>query len=198
MTCLSTGEQECPPRASLDGYKPPDRCREVNHSSFPPAVVHLDLISSVSEVMAIDTELVQPIAERFNLSLIAFGNVISDPSVPYYGSAVLSNPWGTELEPAPVSPYKNSVAYNILSGTIKNVYNAHRGIEGNDNIKVYPSYMTGNTGTTNRYCSRTSDELTPFDRHQILLEVVGEHLSVQSCEWYRDEYFGNDPHRKRE
>ena len=101
--------------------------------------------------MAIDTELVQPIAEKFNLSLTAFGNLISDPSVPYYGSAVLSNPWGTELEPAPVSPYKDSIAYNVFSGTIKTVYNAHRGLEGNDNIKVYPSYMTGNTGTTNHY-----------------------------------------------
>jgi hypothetical protein len=26
------------------------------------------------------------------------------------------------------------------------VYNAHRGLEGGDNIMVYPSYLLGNTG----------------------------------------------------
>ena len=98
--------------------------------------------------MHIDTELVQPIAEKFNLSLTAFGKVVSDPSVPYYGSAVLSNPWGSQLEPSPISPYKDSIAFDLLSGTIKSVYKAHRGLEGNDGIKVYPGYMTGNTGTT--------------------------------------------------
>ena len=37
--------------------------------------------------MEIDTELVQLMTEKFNLSLIAFGNVIPNSSVPYYGSA---------------------------------------------------------------------------------------------------------------
>ena len=97
--------------------------------------------------MEIDTELVQPIDERFSLFLAAFGNVISNPSVPYCGSAVLSNPWGSQLDPSPIPPYKDSTAFDILSETIKSVYKAHRGLEGNHDIEVYPGYMTGNTGT---------------------------------------------------
>ena len=59
---------------------------------------------------------------------------------------MLSDPWNTKLEPAPISPYRNSPAFRVLSGTIKGVYNAHRGLEGNENIMVYPSYLFGNTG----------------------------------------------------
>lgn len=98
----------------------------------------------------IDTELLKPVAAKFNLSLTSFGKPITDPSVPSYGSATLSNPWGTQLEPAPISPYTGSAAFDLLSGTIKSVYNTHRGLGGDDNIKVYPAYMTGNTGKTNR------------------------------------------------
>ena len=112
-----------------------------------PVIAHPDsLFSSVAEVMNIDTELIRPLAAKFNLSFTAFGEVITDPSAPSSGSVALSNPWGTQLEPAPTSSYKDSVAFDILSGTIKSVYNIHRGLEGNDNIKVYPNYMSGNTG----------------------------------------------------
>ena len=96
----------------------------------------------------IDTELLKPVAAKFNLSLTSFGKPITDPSAPSYGSVTLSDPWNDQLDPAPISPYKGSAAYDIFSGTIKSVYNAHRGLEGDDNIKVYPAYMTGNTGKT--------------------------------------------------
>jgi Gly-Xaa carboxypeptidase len=100
-------------------------------------------------LITINTKLVEPVAAKFNLSLTSFGEVITDPSVPYYGSIVLSGgSWGNRLEPAPTSPYKGSVSFDIFSGTIKSVYNTHRGLEGDDNIKVYPSYMSGNTGRT--------------------------------------------------
>lgn len=107
--------------------------------------------SSVSEVMNIDTKLLEPIAEKFNLSLTSFGEVITDPSASYYGSITLSNLWADAIEPAPTSPYKDSIAFEILSGTIKSVYNAHRRLEGDNNVLVYPSYMTGNTGKANYY-----------------------------------------------
>ena len=108
-------------------------------------MTHL-LSSSVSEVVDIDTKLLEPIAAKFNLSLISFGKVITDPSVPYYGSVVFSNQWNSALEPAPVSPYKGSAAFDVLSGTIKSVYNVHRRLNGDGNIKVYPAYGTANTG----------------------------------------------------
>ena len=126
--------------------------------------------------MAIDTKLIQPMAEKFNLSLTAFGNVISDPYVPYYGSAVLSNPRGSQLEPPPppTSPYKDSTAYKILSGTIKSVYSAHRGLKGNDDIKVYPGYISGNTGTTdfNRRPPVTSRAPTDTEHYWKLSENI--------------------------
>lgn len=111
----------------------------------------------------IDIEVLKPTAAKFNLSLTSFGEVITDPSIPYYGSVTLSNPWGTQLEPAPTSPYKGSIAFDILSGTIKSVYNNHRGLEGDDNIKVYPAYMTGNTGRVDGYSSLSVDSPVTID-----------------------------------
>ena len=111
----------------------------------------------------IDTELLKPIAAKYNLSLTSFGEVITDPSVPYYGSVTLSNPWGNQLEPAPTSPYEGSIAFDILSGTIKSVYNIHRGLEGNDNIQVYPIYPTGNTGRADLYSSWFVDSPVSID-----------------------------------
>ncbi|KAF9646522.1 carboxypeptidase S, partial [Thelephora ganbajun] len=140
---------------------------------------------SVAEVARIDTELLKPIAAKFNLSFTSFGEVITDPSVPYYGSVALSNPWGTQLEPAPISPYKSSVAFDILSGTVKSVYNAHRGLEGNDNIKVYPSYMTGNTDTG--YYWKLSENIYRYNHGNGLekeglgnIHTVNENISVDS------------------
>ncbi|KAF9786336.1 carboxypeptidase S [Thelephora terrestris] len=141
--------------------------------------------SSVSEVINIDTQLVKPIAAKFNLSLTSFGDVITDPSVPYYGSIVLSDPWGNQLEPAPISPYKGSAAFNILSGTIKSVYNTHRGLNGDDNIEVYPSYMTGNTDT--RYYWKLSENIYRYGHGNGLggrgignIHTVNENIPVDS------------------
>ncbi|KAF9786344.1 carboxypeptidase S [Thelephora terrestris] len=141
--------------------------------------------SSVSEVINIDTQLVKPIAAKFNLSLTSFGDVITDPSVPYYGSIVLSDPWGNQLEPAPISPYKSSAAFDILSGTIKSVYNTHRGLSGDDNIEVYPSYMTGNTDT--RYYWKLSENIYRYGHGNGLggrgigsIHTVNENIPVDS------------------
>ena len=115
--------------------------------------------------MNIDTELIRPLAEKLNLSFTAFGEVITDPSAPSSGSVALFN-HSTRLEPAPTSPYKDSVAFDILSGTIKSVHNIHRGLRGNDNIKVYPSYMSANTGGTDRRSRFSADSRASIDtRH---------------------------------
>ena len=98
----------------------------------------------------IDTKLLRPIAAKFNLSLTSFGEPVTDPSAPSYGSVTLSRFSASGGDPAPISPYKGSAAFDIFSGTIKGVYNTHRGLEGDDNIKVYPSYMNGNTGRASR------------------------------------------------
>ena len=81
---------------------------------------------------------------------------------------MLSDPWNSKLEPAPTSPYKNSPASRVLSGTIKGVYNAHRGLEGDDNIMVYPSYLFGNTG-------KGFDFVPPFGErgNELVMQILG-------------------------
>ena len=80
--------------------------------------------------------------------MVSFGKQITDPSAQSYGTVNLSNPLGPGLEPAPVSPYRDSVAFSLLSGTIKAVYGAHRGVANPDGdaIMVYPTYSFENTG----------------------------------------------------
>ena len=66
------------------------------------------------------------------------------------GTLTLKDAYGTFLEPAPVSPIKGkgSEAYQLLSGTIKATYAAHRGLDldAKDGIAVAPGMSTGNTG----------------------------------------------------
>ena len=111
-------------------------------------VSYSDECSSASEVVDIDTKRLTPLAKKLNLSVTSFGKHITDPSVPHYGTVNLSNSLEFELDPAPVSPYRDSVAFSLLSGTIKAVYSAHRGLvdPGGGAIKVYPTYSSGNTG----------------------------------------------------
>ena len=64
------------------------------------------------------------------------------------------------------SSYKDSVAFDILSSTIKSVYNIHRGSGDNDNIKVHPNYMSENTGKTDRRFRLPVDSCSSIDiRH---------------------------------
>ena len=118
--------------------------------------------------MQFASDLLKPLARSLNLSLTSFGEAITDPTLPTYGSIVLSDPWNTKLEPAPISPYKSSPASRIVSGTIKGTYNAHRGLEGDDNIMVYPSYLFGNTG-------KGFDFVPSFGEHdhELLMQILG-------------------------
>ncbi|KAF7370752.1 Gly-X carboxypeptidase [Mycena sanguinolenta] len=104
--------------------------------------------SSVEETMAHDTALLVELAAQFNLSYTAFGDALSKDGS---GTLTLKDAYGTSLEPAPVSPIagKESEAYQLLSGTIKATYAAHRGLalESKDGIAVGPGMSTGNTDT---------------------------------------------------
>ncbi|KAF7370753.1 Gly-X carboxypeptidase [Mycena sanguinolenta] len=104
--------------------------------------------SSVHETMAHDTALLAGLAARFNLSYTAFGDALSKDGS---GTLTLKDAYGTSLEPAPVSPIagKGSEAYQLLSGTIKATYAAHRGLDLNshEGIVVAPGMSTSNTDT---------------------------------------------------
>lgn len=101
--------------------------------------------SSLGALKSRDTALLRSLATQFNLSFTAFGLSQSDESAPAYGTLTLSEPFHPGLEPAPITPIDEE-PYQLLSGTIKATYNAHRSLKG-DNINVAPSVMSANTDT---------------------------------------------------
>ncbi|KAH9975656.1 hypothetical protein BJV74DRAFT_178104 [Russula compacta] len=104
--------------------------------------------SSVAEVQRRDTQVLKHLTEEFNLTYIAFGTEVSTENSTAAGTLTLTDAWSTALEPAPVTPTGgDSAPWQLLSGTIKATYNAHRGLEGANNIFVIPGIMSGNTDT---------------------------------------------------
>jgi len=111
----------------------------------------ISVVSSVDEVKRHDSELLADLAEQFNLTYTAFGTKISKEldDAPSGGTLTLTDAFGTALEPAPVTPTESGDAkpYELLSGTIKATYNAHRSLQGVNEIIVSPGMPTGNTDT---------------------------------------------------
>jgi len=108
------------------------------------------VVSSLDEVKAHDTALLKDLAHKFNLTYNAFGSRISAEGAPSSGTLTLRDAYGDGLEPAPITPTGEDAApFQLLSGTIKAVYNSHRSIrdDSEDSIVVAPSMMSGNTGT---------------------------------------------------
>jgi Gly-Xaa carboxypeptidase len=104
--------------------------------------------SSVAVVQQRDTDVLKHLAKEFNLTYTAFGLAISAEDGPTAGTLTLTDAFSTALEPAPVTPFdEDSAPWQLLSGTIKATYNAHRGLNSEDNIFVSPGIMTGNTDT---------------------------------------------------
>ncbi|KAJ7767422.1 hypothetical protein DFH07DRAFT_808483 [Mycena maculata] len=122
--------------------------------------------SSVGETKAHDAALLEDLAAHFNLSYTAFGKAFSEPGVPAFGTLSLADAYNTSLEPAPVSPIsgEGSEAYQLLSGTIKATYSAHRaGLEGSKEIAVAPGMSTGNTDT--RYYWQLSRNIFRYNHY---------------------------------
>lgn len=102
--------------------------------------------SSVSELQASVTALLQPVVEKYYLDLIGFdGSTVFNATIGpgSVGTVKLSDAWGTALEPAPISR-TNSAAYRLLSGTIRGAWTASH--PDAEEIIVAPSMMGGNTG----------------------------------------------------
>jgi Gly-Xaa carboxypeptidase len=145
----------------------------------------IDTSSSVKAVMEHDTKLLKPFAEKFNLSLTAFGTKLTDSDKPTYGTLELTDAWGTALEPAPVTPV-NGAPYKLLSGTIKAVYAAHRPEHVKEqSIAVAPGIMSGNTDT--RYYWDLSDHIFRYNHHNALggaglggIHTVNENILVDA------------------
>lgn len=104
--------------------------------------------SSVRAVQERFTKLIAPIASEANLTLTAFGRKVLNWTVEPWaaaGDVVLSDAWGTALEPAPVTPTdEKAVPYRLLSGTILAVEKAGEQVGGETRkVFVAPSVMSG-------------------------------------------------------
>ncbi|KAI0820831.1 carboxypeptidase S [Trametes gibbosa] len=97
--------------------------------------------SSVSELKAHITNVVLPVAARFNLSLEAFGGNVSAGTA---GHVVLSDAFGTGLEPSPITPMGESDPYQVLAGTIMGTIESARDYEASG-VVVAPLLQIGNT-----------------------------------------------------
>ena len=139
--------------------------------------------STVAVVQERDTQVLKHLAKDFNLTYTAFGSEIFTEGGPAAGTLTLTDAFGAALEPAPVTPTdEDSAPWQLLSGTIKAVYNSHRGLDGADNIIVSPGIMTGNTGgCTRSVCRQSEVTLRIWDmtsRYEVLLEPHALHCPV--------------------
>lgn len=91
-----------------------------------------------------DTNLITPLASKFNVTFNAFGTNISGP-FPSNGHVAIFTP--ATLNPAPITPVEGN-GYKVLSGAIKSAYNVHRGLDSGEGspIIVTPGMPSGNTG----------------------------------------------------
>ena len=129
-----------------------------------------------------DTDVLKQLAREFNLTYTAFGSAISTEDGPTAGTLTLTEAWGTPLEPAPITPFdEDSAPWQLLSGTIKATFNAHRGLDGADNIFVSPGIMTGNTGgcTSPLRLSSKAEVDVLINRYELLLEPHASYYPVQ-------------------
>ncbi|KAJ7197362.1 carboxypeptidase S [Mycena pura] len=102
--------------------------------------------SSVHAITTRDAELTKELATRFNLSVTAYGELLTPADAPAYGALSLSAL--RALEPAPVTP---SVArpFRLLAGSIRATFAAARAGKDTADKEVFvsPGMMTGNTDT---------------------------------------------------
>ncbi|KAI0367042.1 carboxypeptidase S [Pilatotrama ljubarskyi] len=101
--------------------------------------------SSVAELKEHITDVILPVATRLNLSMEAFGKNVSVGSGKA-GQVVLSDAFGTGLEPSPITPMGKDDPYQVLAGTIKATIESAEGYNASGVI-VAPILQIGNTDT---------------------------------------------------
>jgi len=101
--------------------------------------------SSVTELEDSIISTLLPVAEKYELALVDFGNKTRTSGNGKSGLITIANAWDTApLYPSPISP-TDSEAYRILSGTIRGAWKSDNP-DAND-IVVAPSLAGGNTDT---------------------------------------------------
>ncbi|KAI9440732.1 hypothetical protein H4582DRAFT_2074519 [Lactarius indigo] len=139
--------------------------------------------SSITAVQQHDTNILKHLANDFNLSFTAFGLDVTPKGTHTAGRLTLEEAWESGLKPAPVTPTdEDSAPWRLLSGTIKAAYNAHRGLEGADNIFVSPGITSGNTDT--RYYWKLTPHIVRYNHKSktdgIAMHTVNERIRAES------------------
>lgn len=153
--------------------------------------------SSVAAVKERNTQVLEHLAEEFNLTYTAFGSLISPEGGSSSGALTLTEAWSAPLEPAPETPTdEDSAPWQLFSGTVKATYNAQRGLQGDDNIFVSPGVLTANFGRPLSLvcCEHGVDVHVAVEhRFEALLESHASYLPVwpprrgQPC-WSTEQY----------
>ncbi|KAF7348691.1 Carboxypeptidase S [Mycena venus] len=141
--------------------------------------------SSVNATITRDAELVRELAARFNLSVTAYGELLTPAldaeAAATYGTLELSAPLA--IEPAPITPSGRGAApYALLAGTIKATFNAARKDAKSKEIFVAPGIMSGNTDT--RYYWKLTPHIFRYNHGNFIRGIGGIHTV--------DEHIGAD------
>ena len=134
--------------------------------------------SSVPELKEHFASVVVPVAARFNLSVNAFGKNVSAGNGKG-GHVVLSDAFGTGLEPSPVTPMGTDDPYQILAGTIKATIASAKGYNASG-VVVALLLQLGNTGEQSMIYQCRSPANSLSFRYPVLLEFDSEHSAVQA------------------
>ena len=99
----------------------------------------------VADVQAHIARVVLPVAQRFNLSVDAFGEQLNVDEGGAGGHVRLADAFGTALEPSPVTPTGKGDPFQVLAGTIKATLESAAGYNASG-VVVAPQLILGNTG----------------------------------------------------
>lgn len=100
--------------------------------------------SSVDTVKSHIADTVGPLANNFNISVDAFGTHYGDLSTEgAFGHLQLSDAYGTQLEPAPVTPTFGSGPFELLAGTVISALGSSNRTNIPKKVFLAPSLSTG-------------------------------------------------------
>lgn len=104
----------------------------------------IDITSSVNETIERDLGIIKAIAQKFNLGLVLAGDeIIPESKLGYIDIKPIS-----ALEPAPLSPVKDSPVWDVFAGTIQNVFeNGYFKDAPETEFYVTTALVSGNTDT---------------------------------------------------
>lgn len=90
----------------------------------------------------------------------AFGKNVS-ANAGSAGHVVLSDAFGNELEPSPITPMGSEDPYQILAGTVKATLESSKGYNASG-VVLAPLLQLGNTGGFCAFCCGTGGGLMRF------------------------------------